>query len=217
MAPFSCAQLDDVVAELALDLLAGDERAEAIAHVEGCWRCRRTLFEHSAAADRLIQLAPAGDPSVGFEERVLAIVAPAAQQANRLPRRRFVLIAAVAAVVALLASLGALVAVGRSEKAEIEAAMLAPDGANVGDVYVHEGSPAWIVVAVPAWAQKWGGVPYTVRVTGRDGSVHDSPGGDLAAGEGTWGTALVIAADQVRSVSLLGPEGTTWCTGTFSA
>ena len=93
--------------------------------------------------------------------------------------------------------------------------MVSPSGVEVGDVYLHDGHPSWLLVAVPEWAGRWGGRTYTVRVVRRDGTVTDIPGGDLAAGSGAWGTSVPIAADDVRSVALVGADGKVWCTGSF--
>jgi anti-sigma factor RsiW len=213
----TCAQLDEVAAELALDLLPGEERATAVAHIEGCERCRRRLVELTAAADRLVGLAPPAEPSPGFEQRVLAAIAPTAAPPAIARRRRPVVIGAVAAAaVAVVVVLAALVTSGTGGSGQRETAMVAPSGAEVGDVYVHDGDPAWLLVAVPEWADRWGGKPYTVRVTQRDGTVTDLAGGDLAASGGTWGSALPVDASAVRSVALLSADGRVWCTGTFT-
>jgi hypothetical protein len=72
------------------------------------------------------------------------------------------------------------------------------------------------MVAVPEWADRWGGQPYTVRLTSRDGGVSEVAGGDLKAGLGAWGTALPVDADAVQSVALVSADGRVWCTGTFA-
>ena len=90
MSTYSCAQLRDVAAELALGVLGGAERAEAIMHVNGCARCQALVNELSEAADALPLLAPEIEPPVGFEQRVLS--------SGRARRRRSVrrMVAAVA-------------------------------------------------------------------------------------------------------------------------
>ena len=215
-ATLTCAQLDDIAAELALDLLPGEERAVAVAHVEGCSRCRRRLVELTAAADRLVALTPPAEPGAGFEQRVLAALVPAAPlPATRRWWPRIVVPVAAAALAAAVV-VAALVTGGQGSTGQRETAMVAPSGVEVGDVYLHDGDPAWMLVAVPAWADRWGGKPYTVRVTERDGTVTDLAGGDLAAGGGTWGTALPVDATAVRSIALLSASGQVWCTGTFT-
>ena len=72
MSVYSCAQLRDVAPELALGVLGGAERAEAIMHVNGCARCQALVNELTEAADALPLLAPEIEPPVGFEQRVLS-------------------------------------------------------------------------------------------------------------------------------------------------
>jgi anti-sigma-K factor RskA len=67
----TCAELQDVAAELALGALTGRERAAAIAHMEKCRACREDVRQLTAAGDRLLELLPPAGPPVGFEIRVL--------------------------------------------------------------------------------------------------------------------------------------------------
>src|SRR4029079_4682040 len=72
MSTYSCAQLRDVAPELALGVLGGAERAEAIMHVNECARCQALVNELSEAAGALPLLAPEIEPPFGFEQRVLS-------------------------------------------------------------------------------------------------------------------------------------------------
>jgi anti-sigma factor ChrR (cupin superfamily) len=67
----TCAELQDVAAELALGALTGRERAAAIAHLEKCRACREDVRQLTAAGGRLLELLPPAGPPVGFEIRVL--------------------------------------------------------------------------------------------------------------------------------------------------
>lgn len=116
----SCDEFADVAAELALGVLTGRERAEAVAHLETCDSCRGYVRQLSMAGEDLAGLVPAAEPPAGFEARVLSrigIPAPtpvpepgpspgsgpgrAPGPGGRLRRSRKLL--AVAAVVAVLA------------------------------------------------------------------------------------------------------------------
>jgi hypothetical protein len=66
-----CTQLASVAAELALDVLTGRGRAEAIAHLEGCEACRRDVRQLTLTGEELLGLLPASEPPAGFEIRVL--------------------------------------------------------------------------------------------------------------------------------------------------
>jgi hypothetical protein len=87
-----------------------------------------------------------------------------------------------------------------------EVAMHTPAGTNVGSAYLHEGEPAWVVVAVPAWSDE--GTEYQLRVTYADGTTSES------AGAGTWAAPL-DNVDDVRALELVGPDGKVWCSATI--
>jgi hypothetical protein len=84
MNDLACAQMDDLIDELALDVLPGDRRALALAHLEGCAACRGRLEELSESADQLLFAYRPIDPPPGFESRVLGRLS--AERAR--PRRR---------------------------------------------------------------------------------------------------------------------------------
>ena len=75
MNTLTCAEFAALAPELALDLLSGDERAAALAHLAGCRSCQTNLDELARTADALLLLAPCGEPPAGFESRVLARLA----------------------------------------------------------------------------------------------------------------------------------------------
>ena len=101
MSAYSCAQLRDVAPELALGVLGGAERAEAIMHVNGCARCQALVNELTEAADALPLLAPEIEPPFGFEQRVLS----SGRARRRRSVRRLVAAVAVAAAAAAILSI----------------------------------------------------------------------------------------------------------------
>ncbi|MEY2571338.1 MAG: hypothetical protein QOE63_1688 [Acidimicrobiaceae bacterium] len=209
-----CVEVEELAAELALGLVGGPERAQALAHIVGCARCRALVDELSATADELVLLAPSAEPSSGFEARVLAQLQPTAPVPIRRIRRRVV--AAVAAVsVAAAVVLGVAFAVRPAADHDvIEATMRTASGRDVGDAYLHNGDPAWVFVAVPGWTDGTQGpqpIAYQVRVTLEDGSSRVLPGGDLAGGDGAWGTVLQVDPALVTNIALVDGDGTVWC------
>ena len=88
MSGYSCAQLRDVAPELALGVLGGAERAEAIMHVNGCARCQALVNELTEVADALPLLAPEIEPPVGFEQRVLSSGPARRRRSGATARRR---------------------------------------------------------------------------------------------------------------------------------
>jgi hypothetical protein len=104
----SCAEVQELAADLAVNDLSGAERAGALLHLKDCARCRALVDDLASTADRLLLLAPISEPPVGFETRVAERVGaePQVRRARR-PRRRWVMAAvAAAAVVIALAGVG---------------------------------------------------------------------------------------------------------------
>ncbi len=93
----SCELLASAAAELALGSLTGTERSWALAHIDGCDRCAALVSDLTSAADALMLIAPAADPSPGFEVRWLNRVTadrsdstgPAARSTRSGDRPRF--------------------------------------------------------------------------------------------------------------------------------
>jgi hypothetical protein len=85
-----CGEFSDVAAELALDVLTGRERADALAHLERCDACRETVRQLAMTGEELVGLLPAAEPPPGFETRVLDRIGiapgtPSRGRARRLP------------------------------------------------------------------------------------------------------------------------------------
>jgi hypothetical protein len=198
---------DDVQAlspEAALGLLAGNERAAVLDHLDGCEQCRELMHELSAVADDLVLLAPNAEPPPGFEQRVLRRLG-----ATRGRRRWPVVVGGIAA--ALLAVIG--FAVGRGQSGSPpsvhELAMRAPSGRVVGDAYVHGDNPTWVFVALPEWTDD--STEYRLRITFADGTTTDVPGA------GSWGAVLPADSSQVRELSLVDANGRVWCSASVEA
>ena len=68
--PPECARYEPELAEFALGISTGRDRAMVLAHVEDCARCRLEVDRLSAAADSLLELVPPADPPIGFEVRL---------------------------------------------------------------------------------------------------------------------------------------------------
>ncbi|MGH3264984.1 MAG: zf-HC2 domain-containing protein, partial [Trebonia sp.] len=77
----NCAELADMVTELALGVLTGRERATAVAHLDECETCREDVRQLMATGDQLLALLPPAEPPAGFETRVLGRLGLPAGQA----------------------------------------------------------------------------------------------------------------------------------------
>ena len=70
----------NAAAELALGVLTGRERAQALAHLDHCASCREKVRQLTATGEGLLGLLPSVEPPAGFEARVmdrLGLAAPA--------------------------------------------------------------------------------------------------------------------------------------------
>ncbi|HEX4538956.1 MAG TPA: hypothetical protein VH112_01835, partial [Acidimicrobiales bacterium] len=72
-------------AEVALGILSGPERADALGHLEHCVGCRVRVEGLAQTGDSLLLLAPEVDPPMGFESRVAARVNGQADRAEAPP------------------------------------------------------------------------------------------------------------------------------------
>lgn len=67
-----CDEHSDNLAELALGILTGRERAATLVHVDSCTRCAEELEQLSRVADAVVTIAPGVEPPVGFEVRLFS-------------------------------------------------------------------------------------------------------------------------------------------------
>ncbi|MGW0768054.1 anti-sigma factor family protein [Streptomyces sp. NPDC002676] len=83
----TCEKLREIGAELALGVLPGRERAEAVAHLDGCADCREYVEQLTLVGDSLIGLLPDSEPPAGFDARVARKLAQdATAEAHRRAR-----------------------------------------------------------------------------------------------------------------------------------
>lgn len=207
----TCAQLHEVAPELALGILVGAERGQALNHLAGCAECRRLVDEMSQAADSLLLLASAAEPPLGFESRV------AARLMGDQPRRRPWRWIATAVAAALLTAVATGVVVhqldGRDGDLHLRtAALLATTGKETGDVYVTAGRPAWVFMSVESTVA---GQSYQCELHFTDGRVVQAGQFTVADRTGWWGTAVKTGADDLESVRVLAPDGTTVASAEF--
>ncbi|MEV0978332.1 hypothetical protein [Streptomyces sp. NPDC049915] len=174
----TCEKMREHGAELALGVLPGRERAEAVGHLERCAGCREYVRQLTLVGDRLVGLLPDREPPLGFETRVarrLPQVAaayegrPNARGAlahhglhgrARRTRLRLVAVAAGFAVVFGFAgwTVGTTVDGSRASgptAVESEPMLVgdmtspaADGGQPVGEIYAHPGAPGWVFVSV---------------------------------------------------------------------
>ena len=154
----TCAQLEELAAELALGTVSGAERAAALDHLAGCGACRNLVDQLARVADNLLLLAPVAEPPPGFESKVLSQlgVAPApAPRASTPIRRRLLVGVAAVALVAGLSGAGAAWLAADDPSAvpvaagEIRTALAVDDeGRWTCRAVVYGANPTWLVVSL---------------------------------------------------------------------
>lgn len=211
----TCEQTRELLPELALGILGGEDRARALDHLAGCGDCSNELAGLSRAADGLLTLAPQHEPPAGFEDRVLMRLRREQPQHRA---RRLMMFAAAAALIAIVAGGAVWVATAHDRRlggyyknilaiqhgTELAAAPLeTTDGLSAGEAFTYQGKPSWLFIVVTAPVDDGQYVIY--------GTVHGSPVRlgriTLAHGRGDWGgvtTTNMTAVDEIRIVDRTG-------------
>jgi anti-sigma factor RsiW len=190
----TCTDIQTRVAESALGLLDGADRADVLAHLESCAACRGIVGDMSRVADALVLLAPEAEPPLGFERRVLQ------QLGGRAPARRRILVA-VAAAFLVIGGVAAGWSMSGKHSDVRSVAMRTPSGKSVGEAYLHDAPAGWVFVAVPDWRAER---TYHLRVSYADGRTAD------VTGDGVW-AATVDSTTAVHRLELVDADGDTWC------
>lgn len=204
----TCAEVEDLMPELVLDVAEARERAAALEHLAGCRSCAGRVAEGLAAADEVLLAAPSAVVPPRLHSRLLAH----APRAARAPRGRRVPRLAVVAclVLAVAVAAGGVVhgvvqgVSGRPAAAPAVVALRDPTGHAVGTVVMTAGAGAELLVSYTP-AQPAG--PYRVRVTDGASDVLDLGLAEESGGVCTFTRRLPLAHQDVRAVRLLSPDG----------
>jgi hypothetical protein len=207
-----CAEVRELAPELALGIVGGPERAEALQHASECGPCRSLVGELAEAADALPLLAAEAEPPPGFEERVLAAL-KAPRRRNR--RRIAALVAVTAAAATIVSIVGVRVVESVQETNRIVSAasdvrsaqMNGTNGLEVGNVFVSNGTPSSVVVNVNYWVPSGNyGIEFRTGSTDkRLGDVH------IHDGRGSWGGLAALPGGAAGSIVLVGTDGAVVC------
>jgi anti-sigma-K factor RskA len=220
---WGCEECSPELAELALGVLTGRERARALAHVDSCPRCAEELEQLSRAADTMLQAAPDAEPPMGFEvrlfERMGVSESPRRERRHRWSPRWVPagVAAAAAAVAALGVGLGLTltssptqlsVAQGHAH-GTVESDNLVQDGRTVGHVVYFDGAKPWMSMMLADT-----GVQGQVNcvVVSKDGVTHMVGTFTAHGGYGAWYAPLHMNPDDLRTAQMVSPSGTVLAT-----
>jgi hypothetical protein len=229
MSEAGCEEYDDELAELALGVLTGRERAQTLSHVESCARCAEDLEILSRTADTVLQAAPDMEPPLGFEVRLfermgVTDAAPRRRRGRGLRPSRWV--PAVVGVAAAALALGIGLSVTSSSPNQNHAAAPTPtsshqvvtaalvsDGKTVGHVMTFDGDKPWMSMMLDDSSAR--GTVRCVVVT-EDGKVHTVGTFESHEGYGAWMAPLHVNPATVRTAEVESPSRTVIATATLS-
>jgi hypothetical protein len=218
-----CDDLAEVAAELALGVVTGRERAQAIAHLDRCDACRDHVRQLTITGENLLGLLPGIEPPVGFETRVMSRLGHAGQ-GRRRPWTRWLLAAAAGTVIAAACGLGgwglrgtapAPPSAGSTTGATLHtAALITASHHTVGKIFLYGGSPRWLYMAVDTGS---GNGTVICQLEGRDGHIITIGSFRLNGGYGYWGSPEPPKAAAVTGARLTTADGKVLATARFSA
>lgn len=239
-----CQEFSDVAAELALGVLTGRERAQALAHLDHCASCREEVGQLTATGEGLLGLLPSVEPPAGFEARVmdrLGLAAPAPspdRQAGWISRMSHL-----GRKPARPATSGPARPAGRTRRAlALAAVTLAVVAAGLGGWGLRPGTPApagaplssatllsashqaagkiFLYQGSSRWLYMSVNMPagngtVICQVESGDGHITTVGSFRLTDGRGYWGSPVPATQGSLTGARLVGPGGTVLATASF--
>jgi hypothetical protein len=210
-----CRHIRELLPELALGVLGGEERARVLDHLTTCADCSAELAALSRVADGVLELAPQQEPPVGFEDGALA------RLRRERPRRRtraWLALVAAAAAIAVMAGGGTYIGTAndrnlgayyRHTLAEAHgkdfsvALLQTTDGIAAGEVFLYEGRTSWVFVVVRAPVSDG---TYTITGTG-NGTDRSIGRLRVEHGDGDWGGTTGADLSKLNVIRLVSSDG----------
>ncbi|MFI5047556.1 MAG: hypothetical protein ACHQIG_10880 [Acidimicrobiia bacterium] len=220
MTTYTCLQLRDVAPELALGVLGGAERGEALTHLATCSRCQVYVAELTEAADVLPLLAEEREPPPGFEARVIGSLSA---ERRRVRRRWYASVAAAVAAATIVSITLVRVIDAGSQPVAAPATSSAPitmttaqmlsenDGAPAGWAYVSGGRSVAVEVAYSV-------APGTYGIQVRAGHGNPVMIGDVEVTgyRGSWSGTSSVDIAPGDTIALVSTDGAQVCHGTVA-
>jgi hypothetical protein len=218
-----CDRFAEVAAELALGVLTGRERAEAVPQLDRCDACREDVRELAFTGEELLGLLPEVTPPAGLEFRVLNELS--VYGSRRRGRRRWpggsqlMVAAAAAAVLAAGGGLAGWMASGGTSGPALHPATLTTARHQaIGRVFLDNqgdlGNSGWVYVSVDGAA---GNGTVVCQLLGRDGRVTTIGSFGLDGGYGYWGSPETMPGTTVAGARLLTEDGRVLAAATFGS
>jgi hypothetical protein len=217
-----CEQYSNELAELALGVLTGRERAQVLAHVQSCPGCADELEHLARVADIVVQAAPEMEPPLGFEVRLFEQmgVTDVRRQRRRLRPSRWTtaVVGVAAAALALGLGLGLTssspkpTVTGLAHGQQVATAALTENGQTVGHVVIVGGHRPWMSMMLADSPVH--GTVNCVVVT-NDGVTHRVGTFVAHEGYGAWSAPLHVDPADVRMAEVVSPSGTVLATATL--
>jgi hypothetical protein len=227
-----CEEHGNDLAELALGVLTGRERARTLSHVESCARCAEELEILSRTADTVLQAAPDMEPPLGFEVRLfermgVTDAAPRRRRGRGIRPSRWVpaVVGVAAAALALGIGLSVTSSPNQNQRQaagptptsaashQVVMADLMSGGKTVGRVMTFDGHKPWMSMMLDDSSAH--GTVRCVVVT-EDGKVHTVGTFEAHEGYGSWMAPLHVNPATVRTAEVESPSGTVIATATLS-
>jgi len=204
-----CDEIEPLLGELALGVLADDRRSAVLDHVGVCLGCRALLLELAATADALLQACPPAEPSPGFDTAVLAGIG-ASRRRRRSPRS--IVAALVAAALLMAGGLVIGVRLGHHQEELRTAPLVALAGGGVGDAVAYAGPPTWVFMRVDRALPDG---TYRCVVTADGGPPVAAGSLVVVGGQGSWGQRIGADAEDLRTARLETADGTVVAAASF--
>jgi hypothetical protein len=227
-----CDRCADVAAELALGVLTGRERADAVPQLDRCDGCREDVRELTLTGEELLMLLPEATPPAGFAYRVQHELCFTGHQRPRRLTRPHLLVAAAAAAAVLAVGGGLAGWAARGGAAPPPAPVAAPvAGAGlhpavlttvrhhvIGRVFLDHagylGHDGWVYVSVDGAT---GDGTVVCQLLGRDGRVTTIGSFGLDGGYSYWGSPESMPGTRVSGARLLTEDGQVLASATFGS
>ena len=215
-----CEEISSDLIEFAMGTLTGRSRTRVLEHLATCAHCRGELESLAAVADAMLELAPAAEPPLGFEQR---LVERYRGEAPRQRAHRRVRLVSLAAAALILVTLGFVVgnAVTANDSTPRTTAMAPPltaqftsHGRVLGNVFVSSSDPAWIYMTFEEG--NWSGTAWC-RVTMKSGVVKDLGNFSLTNGYGAWDAQINVPGNQIATAQVTSASGQVLATATLTA